>query len=155
MPCPSQSSRFNHPGYIRWTVQLWSSSLWSLLHSPFSSLLGPNIRLRILFSNTLSLDSSLNVRDHVSQYNIIVHKNVLSISSCIDHLIFSHLVDCSKVLQIFSISTFILPVMLILVVLVVANQCWRHFKFFKTSSLFCDPTLCDLMLLAWSLFLSA
>ena len=32
-----------------------------------SSLLGPNIRLRILFSNTLSLDSSLNVRDHVSQ----------------------------------------------------------------------------------------
>ena len=34
---------------------------------PILSLLGPNIRLRILFSNTLSLDSSLNVRDHVSQ----------------------------------------------------------------------------------------
>ena len=47
--------------------KLWSSSLWSLLHSPFSSILGPNIRLRILFSNTLSLDSSLNVRDHLSQ----------------------------------------------------------------------------------------
>ena len=47
--------------------KLWSSSLWSLLHSPFSSLLGRNIRLRILFSNTLSLDSSLNVRDHVAQ----------------------------------------------------------------------------------------
>ena len=30
-------------------------------------LLGPNIRLRILFSNTLSLRSSLNARDHVSQ----------------------------------------------------------------------------------------
>ena len=42
-------------------------SLWSPLHSPLSSLLGPNTRLRILFSNTLSLDSSLNVRDHVSQ----------------------------------------------------------------------------------------
>ena len=28
--------------------KLWSSSLWSLLHSPFSSLLGPNIRLRIV-----------------------------------------------------------------------------------------------------------
>ena len=28
--------------------KLWSSSLWSLLQSPFSSLLGPNIRLRIL-----------------------------------------------------------------------------------------------------------
>ena len=25
--------------------KLWSSSLWSLLHSPLSSLLGPNIRL--------------------------------------------------------------------------------------------------------------
>ena len=47
--------------------KLWSSSLRSLLQSLFSSLLGPNIRLRILFSNTLSLDSSLNVRDHVSQ----------------------------------------------------------------------------------------
>ena len=41
--------------------------LWSPLHSPFASLLGPNIRLRILFSNTLSLRSSLNVRDHASQ----------------------------------------------------------------------------------------
>ena len=41
--------------------KIWSSSLWSLLQSAFSSLLGPNIRLRILFSNTLSLDSSLNV----------------------------------------------------------------------------------------------
>ena len=41
--------------------KLWSSSLWSLLHSPFSSLLGPNIRLRILFSNTLSPHSSLKI----------------------------------------------------------------------------------------------
>ena len=47
--------------------KVWSSSLWSLLHSPFSSLLDPNIRLRILFSNTLSLHFSFNVRDHVSQ----------------------------------------------------------------------------------------
>ena len=47
--------------------KLWSSSLWNLLHSPFSSFLLPNIRLRILFSNTLSLHSSFNVRDHVSQ----------------------------------------------------------------------------------------
>ena len=39
--------------------KLWSSSLWSLLHSTFSSLLGPNIRLRILFSNTPRLHSSL------------------------------------------------------------------------------------------------
>ena len=34
---------------------------------PFSSLLGPNIRLRILFSNTLTPRSSLNVTDHASQ----------------------------------------------------------------------------------------
>ena len=47
--------------------KLWISSFWSLLYSPLSFLLDPNIRLRILFSNTLSLHSSLNVRDHVSQ----------------------------------------------------------------------------------------
>jgi hypothetical protein len=34
-------------------------------HFPFASLLGSDIRLRILFSNTLSLYSSLNVRDNV------------------------------------------------------------------------------------------
>ena len=45
----------------------WSSSLWRLLHSPFASFLDPNIRLKILFSDTLSLHSFLNVRDHVSQ----------------------------------------------------------------------------------------
>jgi len=44
-----------------------SSSLCSFLHSPVtSSLLGPNILLNILFSNTLSLLSSLNVSDQVS-----------------------------------------------------------------------------------------
>ena len=32
--------------------KLWSSSLWNLLHSPFLSLLVPNNRLGILFSNT-------------------------------------------------------------------------------------------------------
>ena len=43
------------------------SSLCSFLHSPVtSSVLGPNIILNILFSNTLSLRSSLNVGDQVS-----------------------------------------------------------------------------------------
>jgi hypothetical protein len=43
-----------------------SSSLRSLLHSPVTpSLLGPNILLNTLFSNTLSLCSSLSVRDQV------------------------------------------------------------------------------------------
>ena len=43
------------------------SSLYSCLHSPVtSSLLGPNILLTTLFSNTLSLRFSLNVSYHVS-----------------------------------------------------------------------------------------
>ena len=43
------------------------SSLCSFLQSPVtSSLLGPNIILNTLFSNTLSLRSSLNVSDQVS-----------------------------------------------------------------------------------------
>ena len=42
-------------------------SLCNLLHSPVtSSLLGPNIFLNILFSNTLSFLSSRNVNDQVS-----------------------------------------------------------------------------------------
>jgi hypothetical protein len=44
-----------------------SFSLCSFVHSPVtSSLYGPNIFLRTLFSRTLSLCSSLNVRDQVS-----------------------------------------------------------------------------------------
>ena len=44
-----------------------SSSLCSFLHSPvISSLLGPNVLLNTLFSNTLSLRSSLNMSDQVS-----------------------------------------------------------------------------------------
>ena len=60
--------------------KLWSSLLWSLFHSLFSSLLGPNICLRILFSNAPSLHFSLNVRDHVSQqYSTCRRGNVLKI----------------------------------------------------------------------------
>ena len=48
-----------------------SSALCNFLHSPLISyLLAPNIFLRTLFSNTLNLFSSLNVRDQDSQrYN--------------------------------------------------------------------------------------
>ena len=46
----------------------FSSSLCILLHSPVtSSLLGPNILLNNMFSNTLSFLSSHNVNDQVSQ----------------------------------------------------------------------------------------
>ena len=46
----------------------FSSSLCSLLHSPVtSSLLGPNILLNTMFSNTLSFLSSLNLNDKFSR----------------------------------------------------------------------------------------
>ena len=82
MTCLSQYSRLIHPG---WGYKLWSSSLRSLLHSPFSSLLGPNISVRIRFSNTISLRFSLNVRDHGSQScstpgnNIILYISYISV----------------------------------------------------------------------------
>ena len=49
----------------------FSSSLCNLLHSPVTtSLLGPNILLNTIFSNTLSYFSSRNVNDQVSRpYN--------------------------------------------------------------------------------------
>jgi hypothetical protein len=43
---------------------LWSSSLYSYLQPPVTSL-GPNIPLRTLFSNTLSLCTSLNARVYI------------------------------------------------------------------------------------------
>ena len=55
MICLSSSSRFNHSGYIG----LWNSLLCSLLHITSSSLLATNIRLRILFSNTLACKPSI------------------------------------------------------------------------------------------------
>jgi hypothetical protein len=59
-------------------MQLNVSLLCSFLHPPVtSSILDPNILAINLFSNTFSLRSSLNVRDHVSQplrttYKVIV-----------------------------------------------------------------------------------
>jgi hypothetical protein len=47
--------------------KLWSSSFCSFCQPPItSSLFSPNILLSTLFSNTLNLYSSLNVRDQVS-----------------------------------------------------------------------------------------
>ena len=67
MTYPSQFSRLKHPDYIRWTVKTMKLRILNLFYSPFSSLLGPYIRLGILLSNTLILHSSLSVRDRVSQ----------------------------------------------------------------------------------------
>ena len=73
---------YRFPGFTRRSMRKYlikfscllsvrTSSFCSLLYSIFSSLLGSNIRLWILFSNTLSLRSSFNVRDHASQPYIL------------------------------------------------------------------------------------
>jgi hypothetical protein len=61
--------------------KLWKSPLRNFLHYPItSSLLGPNIPLSTLFSNTLSLCYSLNVTDQVSHpYKITGRITVLYI----------------------------------------------------------------------------
>ena len=58
----------------------FSSSLCSFLHSPLTlSLLGSNIPLSTLFSNTASLHSSLNVRNHVLHpYKLCVSETINS-----------------------------------------------------------------------------
>ena len=107
--CPSKSSILNHPDFIRWTVAYkpLSFSLRSLLHSPFSSLLDPNIRLRILFSNVLSLQlNNMEGLIHLSFVDVILEElcfiinqnslydmNVLNVSFIISSpLIWLHLI---------------------------------------------------------------
>ena len=65
---PSHSSRFDHPNNFGWGVQIIKYLImYSFLHSAVtSSLLRPIILLKSLFSNTLSLRSSPNMRDQVS-----------------------------------------------------------------------------------------
>jgi hypothetical protein len=61
MPRPPHSPWVDLPNSIWWWI------LCNFLHSPVtSSPLGPNIPLSTLFSNTLSLCSSLNIRDQIS-----------------------------------------------------------------------------------------
>ena len=67
MPRPSHSLDFITRTIFVEEYRSLSSSLRSFLHShATSSLVGPNIPLSTLFSNTLSLRSSLNVSDQVS-----------------------------------------------------------------------------------------
>jgi hypothetical protein len=79
MPRPSHPPWFDHLN--NWTIgeeyRLWSSSLSNFLHPLFTLfLLGPNIILCILFSNTLNLCSSLDVRDQVSHPNKTTDKSI-------------------------------------------------------------------------------
>ena len=60
MPSPSHSSRFITRIILGEEYKSFSSLLCNLLHSPVtSSLLGPNILLNAMFSNTLSLHFTL------------------------------------------------------------------------------------------------
>jgi hypothetical protein len=64
MLCPSNPSWLDHSNYT-W-YKFWSSWLCSFLQPPVtSSFFDPDILLSILYSNTLSICSSLNVRDQV------------------------------------------------------------------------------------------
>ena len=73
MPRPSHSYRSDHRVILGDEQRSLSSSMCSFLQSPVtSSLLGPNILISNLFSNTLSLGFSLNVSNQVSHpYKII------------------------------------------------------------------------------------
>jgi len=67
VPRPTHYSRFDHANGIWWTVQIIKLPVYSFLNSPVtSSLLGSNILLNTLFSNSLGLRSSLHVSDQVS-----------------------------------------------------------------------------------------
>jgi hypothetical protein len=67
MPCPLHSHWLDPIMTVGDGYKPWRSLLCNFLHSPVtSSVFDPNIILRTLFSNTLSLCSSLNVRDQVS-----------------------------------------------------------------------------------------
>jgi hypothetical protein len=66
MTRPSLRFRFYHPKNIGWAVQIIKLFINSFLHpSVTASLLSSNILLSTLFSNTLSLHTSLNVSDRV------------------------------------------------------------------------------------------
>ena len=67
MPRPSHSSLFYNPNKIGWAVK--TIKFFNMYFSPLpvtSSLLGQNILITTLFSNTLSLRSSPKVSDQVS-----------------------------------------------------------------------------------------
>jgi hypothetical protein len=62
MPCPSHLPWIGHCNYTWWNFWLCSFPQSPIISSHF----GPNILLSTLFSNTLSLCSSLNVKDQAS-----------------------------------------------------------------------------------------
>jgi hypothetical protein len=67
MSRPPHPPRLYNSNYTWRSVQIMKPSLCSFFHPAITpSLFGPNILLNTLYSNTLSLCSSLTIRDHVS-----------------------------------------------------------------------------------------
>jgi hypothetical protein len=65
MICPSHPSLLDHSNYFWREVQVMKLLFMQLPPISSSSLFGANILLSTLFSHTLSLCSSLNIRDQV------------------------------------------------------------------------------------------
>jgi len=75
LPRTSHFSQFDHQTIFGEEYRPIRFSLCSFCHSPVTSyLLGPNIPLSTLCSNTLTLRSSLNVNDQVSHPNKTTNK---------------------------------------------------------------------------------
>jgi hypothetical protein len=80
MSRPPHPPWFNHPNNIRWRIQTVKFIIMQFSSRSVFSLLGPNILLNTVFSKTLSLCSSLKVRDQVSHpYSTIGKITVLYI----------------------------------------------------------------------------
>ena len=73
MPCPSQSSRFDHPGYIRWTVQTMTFLVVEPSSLPILTPHGPKYSPRdpvfIHTLNGLFIETSRGCNYEVSPHN--------------------------------------------------------------------------------------
>jgi hypothetical protein len=66
MPRPSHPPLFDNPNNIWWRVNIMELLIMQCSQSCCHSLLGPNILLSTLFSNTLNLCSPVNLRGQIA-----------------------------------------------------------------------------------------
>ena len=85
IPRPSNFSGFDHPKNIWWKIKIIKLLIMYFLYSPISSsILGPNILLSTLFTNTLNLRSSISVSDQVSHS----HKQQIKLYFCVSYSLY-------------------------------------------------------------------